>query len=97
MTLQLDIETFRRYAGASPRESPELLQGTLDAAAEWYERAGVPRSTEGSLYAFWVMDLAAWMYDNRGTDEPAAHIPDKFVTSVHQMRPAGSSSSTKEG
>ena len=53
-----------------------------------YERAGVPKSG-GDLYRFWVANLAAWFYDNRGNADPGAAIPVYIVTSVHQLRKGG--------
>ena len=64
--MAVDVDYIRRIAGADPEEDAELLEGIRDAAVEWYEKAGVPSTTEGPLYRFWVANLAAWMYDNRG-------------------------------
>ena len=84
----VDVEYIRRFAGADPEEDTQLLEDMRDAAVEWYEKAGVPRTTEGSLYRFWVANLAAWMYDNRGNADATASIPAFIVSSVHQLRPA---------
>ena len=86
----VDVDYIRRFAGADP-EDDALLESMRAAAVEWYEKAGVPRTTEGALYAFWVANLAAWMYDNRGNADAQAAIPAYIVTSVHQLRPAGGS------
>ncbi|MBQ8109545.1 MAG: hypothetical protein IJ124_05220 [Clostridia bacterium] len=85
--MAVDVEYIRRIAGADPEESVELLEAIRDAAVEWYEKADVPRTTEGPLYRFWVANLAAWMYDNRGNADALAAIPSYIVTSVHQLRP----------
>lgn len=85
--MAVDVDYIRRIAGADPEESTELLEGIRDAAVEWYEKAGVPSTTEGPLYRFWVANLAAWMYDNRGNADALAAIPSYIVTSVHQLRP----------
>jgi len=84
----VDVEYIRRFAGADPEEDTQLLEDMRDAAVEWYEKAGVPRTTEGPLYRFWVANLAAWMYDNRGNADATASIPAFIVSSVHQLRPA---------
>ena len=83
----VDLDYIRRFAGADPDEDGALLEAMRDAAVEWYENAGVPRTTEGALYDFWVANLAAWMYDNRGTADSQAQIPAFIVSSVHQLRP----------
>ena len=83
----VDIDMVRRFAGADPDADSTVLQMCVNAAAEWYKRAGVPEDTEGSLYEFWVANLAAWMYDNRGNAEAGAKIPDYIVAGVHQLRP----------
>ncbi len=91
------IDLVRRFAGADPEEDSTVLELCLTAAAEWYEKAGVPTTTVGSLYDFWVANLAAWMYDNRGNAETGANVPDYIVKSVHQLRPARSASSGTGG
>ena len=83
----VDVEYVRRIAGADPDEDTELPEAMRDAAVEWYRNAGVPETTEGPLYRFWVANLAAWMYDNRGNADAQAAIPAFIVTSVHQLRP----------
>ena len=47
----------------------------------------MPADTGGDLYPFWVANLAAWMYDNRGNADAGANIPAYIVQSVHQLRP----------
>jgi len=84
-----DMDMVRRFAGADPDADTTVLQFCYDAAVEWYEKAGVPKDTAGSLYAFWVANLAAWMYDNRGNADAAAAVPCYIVASVHQLRPKG--------
>ena len=83
-----DIEMVRRFAGADPEEDSQVLEMCLRAAVEWYAQAGVPASSGGYLYDFWVANLAAWMYDNRGNADANADIPAFIVKSVHQLRPA---------
>ena len=82
----VDLDYIRRFAGADPDEDGALLESLRDAAVEWYEKAGVPRTTVGALYDFWVANLAAWMYDNRGNADSQAQIPAFIVSSVHQLR-----------
>lgn len=81
----VNLDYVRRFAGADP-DDDAVLQDILDAAVDWYEKAGVPRNTAGALYNFWVANLAAWMYDNRGNAEAQAAIPAYIVSSVHQLR-----------
>ena len=83
-----DINTVRRFAGADPDEDNGILEFCLRAAVEWYAKAGVPATTSGYLYDFWVANLAAWMYDNRGNADAAAAVPAYIVASVHMLRPA---------
>ena len=81
------IDFVRRFAGADPAADSAVLEACLSAAVDWYDLAGVPAGTEGPLYDFWVANLAAWMYDNRGNADVNAAIPPYIVTSVHQLRP----------
>lgn len=84
----VDLDAVRRFAGADPEGDDPALQMCLDAAVGWYEAAGVPEGSKPeSLYDFWVANLAAWMYDNRGNADMAAAIPPYIVSSVHQLRP----------
>lgn len=83
-----DLDLVRRFAGADPEEDSTILQMCRDAAVAWYAQAGVPSTTSGDLYDFWVANLASWMYDNRGNADANAAIPAYIVTSVHQLRPA---------
>lgn len=78
------VESVRRFAGADP-EDDEVLGLCLEAAVEWYAHAGVD-ARESALYDFWVANLAAWMYDNRGNADANAAIPPYIVASVHQLR-----------
>ena len=82
------MSMVRRFAGADPDEDDAVLEMCYRAAVAWYERAGVPKSG-GDLYRFWVANLAAWFYDNRGNADPGAAIPVYIVTSVHQLRKGG--------
>ena len=82
-----DMDMVRRFAGADPDADITVLQFCYNAAVEWYKNAGVPANTAGGLYEFWVANLAAWMYDNRGNADAAAAVPAYIVASVHQLRP----------
>ena len=79
-----DLDMVRRFAGADPDTDPSVLEMSYQAAVEWYAAAGVPETTPGTLYQFWVCNLAAWFFDNRGAD---AEVPGYIVKSVHQLRP----------
>ncbi len=84
----VDLEAVRRFAGADPEADSTALEMCLQAAVGWYQSAGVPPGSEPEeLYDFWVANLAAWMYDNRGNADMAAGIPLYIVSSVHQLRP----------
>lgn len=84
-----DLDLVRRFAGADPDADTAVLNGCLRAAVSWYAHAGVPEETDDELYDFWVSNLAAWFYDNRGTADSYANIPSFIVQSVHQLRKAG--------
>lgn len=81
------LDLARRLAGADP-EDDVILEACLDAAAQWYQNAGVDVRYGDKLYDFWVANLAAWMYDNRGNADMNAGIPLYIIASVHQLRPA---------
>lgn len=83
----VNVEYVRRFAGADPGADDALLAACMESAVDWYEKAGVPRSTTGGLYEYWIANLAAWMYDNRGNAEVLAEIPGYILHSVHQLRP----------
>ena len=80
------LEYVARMAGADVEDDREVLEACRTAAGEWYKNAGVPEDTPGNLYPFWVANLAAWMYDNRGNAEAQAAIPVYIISSVHQLR-----------
>ena len=80
------MEKVRRFAGADPAVPDTVLEMCYLAAVEWYKAAGVEKDEENDLWVFWVSNLAAWMYDNRGNAEAGAAIPVYIVTSVHQLR-----------
>lgn len=82
-----DMDMVRRFAGADPEADDAVLEFCYSAAVEWYEKAGVPADSAGGLYEFWVANLAAWMYDNRGNADASAAVPAYIVASVHQLRP----------
>lgn len=79
----LNLEMLKRFAGVNAEDT--VLEGCLDAAIAWYTNAGVERAGNNRLYEFWVCNLAAWMYDNRGGN---AEIPQAIIASVHQLREA---------
>lgn len=85
------LDAVRRFAGADGSEDDAqqtaALEMCLKAAVAWYEAAGVPAYTDRDDYDFWVANLAAWMYDNRGNADPNAAVPIYIVTSVHSLRP----------
>lgn len=85
----VEIETVRRFAGADPTVEDPVLEMCRDAAVDWFEKAGVPADTEGSLYELYVCQLAAVYYDNRGNADINNCIPQGIVDSVHQLRPKG--------
>ena len=80
------MDMARRFAGADPATEDTVLQMCYRAAVAWYEAAGVPENAGNELYLFWVCNLAAWMYDNRGNADANAAVPIYIVTSVHQLR-----------
>ena len=91
------MDMVRRFAGADPDAEDTVLQMCYQAAVAWYEAAGVPADTDNKLWLFWVCNLAAWMYDNRGTADKEAHVPAYIVTSVHQLRPLRRTSAAAAG
>ena len=91
------MDMVRRFAGADPDAEDTVLQMCYQAAVAWYEAAGVPADTDNKLWLFWVCNLAAWMYDNRGTADRDAHVPAYIVTSVHQLRPLRRTSAAGTG
>ena len=84
------LDMVRRFAGADPETEDTVLEMCYRAAVEWYKAAGVEEQTENNQWVFWVCNLAAWMYDNRGNADPNAAIPIYIVTSVHQLRKSSS-------
>ena len=80
------IDMVRRFAGADPDAEDTVLEMCYRAAVEWYKAAGVPEDNGNDLYVFWVANLAAWMYDNRGNADVNAAVPLYITTSVHQLR-----------
>ena len=79
----------RRFAGADPAAEDTVLEMCYRAAVEWYKAAGVQEDEENELWVFWVCNLAAWMYDNRGNADTNTAVPVYIVTSVHQLRRPG--------
>ena len=80
------MSMVRRFAGADPAAEDAVLEMCYRAAVEWFRAAGVPEDTDNELYLFWVCNLAAWMYDNRGNADANAGVPVYIVISVHQLR-----------
>lgn len=83
------MDMVRRFAGCDPGTDDAVLEMCYRAAVEWYKAAGVPEDAGNDQWLFWVCNLAAWMYDNRGNADPSAAIPVYIVTSVHQLRDRG--------
>jgi len=83
------MDMVRRFAGADPAAEDTVLEMCYRAAVEWYKAAGVQEDDQNELWVFWVCNLAAWMYDNRGNADPNAAVPVYIVTSVHQLRNQG--------
>ena len=81
------IDMLRSFAGIDPDCDNQALELCLKAAVGWYTRAKVPPREGDDLYDFWVCNLAAWMYDNRGAGGNEANVPPYIVHSVHQLRP----------
>jgi hypothetical protein len=79
----------RRFAGADPAAEDTVLEMCYRAAVEWYKAAGVNENPDNDLWVYWVCNLAAWMYDNRGNAEAGAAVPVYIVSSVHMLREGG--------
>ena len=88
------MDMVRRFAGADPAAEDTVLEMCYRAAVEWYKAAGVAENQTNDLYVFWVANLAAWMYDNRGNADANAAVPIYIVTSVHQLRRSADAGST---
>ena len=80
------MDMVRRFAGADPEAEDTVLEMCYRAAVEWYRAAGVTVDGNDELHRFWVANMAAWMYDNRGNADASAVIPPYIVASVHQLR-----------
>ena len=80
------MDMVRRFAGADPAAEDTVLEMCYRAAVEWYKAAGVAENPQDELWLFWVCNLAAWMYDNRGNADANTAVPIYIVTSVHQLR-----------
>lgn len=80
------MDMVRRFAGADPESDSQVLGLCLKAAEAWYAKAGIPARENDDLYDFWVCNLAAWMFDNRGAGGENAKVPPYIVASVHQLR-----------
>lgn len=81
------LKQFARMAGVDPEAERELLTVCLNAAQNWFEHAGcLPISEEDPFLDYWIMNLACWMYDNRGAGGEGAFVPPYIVSSVHQLR-----------
>ena len=83
------IDMVRRFAGADPAAEDTVLEMCYRAAVEWYKAAGVNENPDNDLWVYWVCNLAAWMYDNRGNAEAGAAVPVYIVSSVHMLREGG--------
>lgn len=80
------IEEAARFASDDPECDNAVLALCLRAAMAWYEKAGIPAHDGDDLYDFWVYNLTAWFYDNRGAGGAQANVPPYIVHSVHQLR-----------
>lgn len=87
--MAVDLERMRQFCGTDPDADTTALEMCLKAAVSWYEAAGVPRTTTGDDYDFWVANLGAWFYDHRGDGTTDFAIPQYFVVSKWQMLPRG--------
>lgn len=90
-----DLGLVRRFAGVTSDADTAVLEMCVEAAEKWYASAGVSAELDGNpLYDFWVANLAAWMFDNRGASGDQQNMPPYILGSVHQLRPlkAGDSS-----
>ena len=83
------MNMVRRFAGADPAAEDTVLEMCYRAAVEWYKAAGVNENPDNDLWVYWVCNLAAWMYDNRGNAEAGAAVPVYIVSSVHMLREGG--------
>ena len=83
------MDMVRRFAGADPAAEDTVLEMCYHAAVAWYKAAGVQEDAADPQWLFWVCNLAAWMYDNRGNADANANIPAFIVASVHQLRRPG--------
>lgn len=81
-----DMEAARRFCGVDPNDEEQmaLLEVCRAAAEAWYAAAGVAARENDPLYDFWVCNLTAWFYDNRGADNSL--IPPSIIASLHQLR-----------
>ena len=76
------MDMLRRFVGEDPEADTQVLELCLNAAQQWYEKAGVP-AQETDLYRFWVCNLAAWYYDNRGAGvRVRSYGPDEYETTT---------------
>lgn len=85
-----DLAMAQSFCGLDPGTDTTVLDMCLKAAVKWYEKAGVPVPADGENtddYDFWVCNLAAWMYDNRGATGDNAKVPPYILASLHQLRP----------
>ena len=80
------MDMVRRFAGADPAAEDTVLEMCYNAAVAWFKQAGVDKAPNDPLWMFWVCNLAAWMYDNRGNADANTAVPIYIVTSVHQLR-----------
>jgi hypothetical protein len=80
------MDMVRRFAGADPEAEDTVLEMCYRAAVAWYEGAGVPANPGSDSWLYYVCNLAAWYYDNRGNADKDAAIPPYILASVHQLR-----------
>lgn len=85
--MAVDLAMAKRFAGIPDEAEDSVFAGCVAAAEAWYAAAGVGPMLAGEpLYDFWIANLAAWMYDNRGDAESGRQVPTYIVTSVHALR-----------
>ena len=78
-----DRAQLARWAGVPQNDEAamQVLEACYGRSENWYADAGVENSRDSRT---WIIDLAAWFYDNRGRSD--AEIPPYIVTSVHGLR-----------
>lgn len=85
-----DIYGFREHAVIDADTSDSSLKLYLDAAKQFFRRAGVPEPDgENALYDLGVYELAAFYHDKRipfGADVAAETVPFGISGIIHQLK-----------